>query len=49
MSHVVGMNLIKHCVCRESKKRVVELLDTESKNKQRYTTERFTVPPPRDH
>jgi len=43
-SYVVGINLTRHYVHRERVKRVVELLDTESKDVQRYITEPFTVP-----
>lgn len=37
----VGINLIKHEI---HGKRVLELLDTEGKDGQRYITESFTVP-----
>lgn len=41
--HVVGINLIKHRVRGERVDRVVELLEAESKDGQRYITEPFTI------
>lgn len=47
-SYIVAINLIRHYVHRERVKRVIELLDTESKDVQRYIREPFTAPQ-RDH
>lgn len=43
IDHVVGINLIKHRVRGERVDRVVELLEAESKDGQRYITEPFTI------